>query len=185
MLGAWELFSCYPPLGQDSLRAEIRKIASWVPTVSTRIKKKFHIDLRNEMFSAISVNKGYHSIISELVSPEGPQEGMNTCHLANIRLQPLPMMSPEETQDMKTQETARDTWGAYQKNNLSEFRLLHFPTRRKALNSLTWDTRFSLVNNHLFDIQTICPLLQKFYILWLRADPPPPPPPWSSSLRVT
>ena len=43
----------------------------------------------------------------ELVSPEGTQEGVNTCHLANIRLQPLPMMSPEETQDMKTQETAR------------------------------------------------------------------------------
>ena len=44
----------------------------------------------------------------EPVSPEGTQEGMNTCHLVNIRLQPLPMMSPEETQDMKTQETTRD-----------------------------------------------------------------------------
>ena len=31
------------------------------------------------------------------VSPEGTQEGKNTCHLAAIRLQPLPMVSPEET----------------------------------------------------------------------------------------
>ena len=41
----------------------------------------------------------------ELVSPEGPQERKNTCHLAPIRLQPLPKVSPEETQD----ETAQDT----------------------------------------------------------------------------
>ena len=38
----------------------------------------------------------------ELVSPEGTQEGKNTCHLAGIQLQPLPMVSP---QDVKTQDT--------------------------------------------------------------------------------
>ena len=38
----------------------------------------------------------------ELVSPEGTQEGKNTCHLAAIRLQPLPMVSP---QHVKTQDT--------------------------------------------------------------------------------
>ena len=38
----------------------------------------------------------------ELVSPEGTQEGKNTCHLADIRQQPLPMVSPEEAQDVKT-----------------------------------------------------------------------------------
>ena len=41
----------------------------------------------------------------KLVSPEGTQEGKNTCHLAAIRLQPLPMVSPEETRDGKTQFT--------------------------------------------------------------------------------
>ena len=41
----------------------------------------------------------------ELVSPEDTQEGKNTCHLAANRLQPLPTVSPEETQDMKTQDT--------------------------------------------------------------------------------
>ena len=39
------------------------------------------------------------------MSPEGIQEGKNTCYLAAIRLQPLPMLSPEETQDVKTQDT--------------------------------------------------------------------------------
>ena len=29
----------------------------------------------------------------ELVSPEGTQEGKNTCHLAAIKLQPLPIVS--------------------------------------------------------------------------------------------
>ena len=29
----------------------------------------------------------------ELMSPEGTQEGKNTCHLAAIKLQPLPIVS--------------------------------------------------------------------------------------------
>ena len=41
----------------------------------------------------------------ELVSPEGTQEGKNTCHLVVIRLQPLPTVSPEEAQGVKTQDT--------------------------------------------------------------------------------
>jgi len=41
----------------------------------------------------------------ELVSPEGTQEGKNTCHLAANRLQPLPMVNTEETRDVKTQDT--------------------------------------------------------------------------------
>ena len=40
----------------------------------------------------------------EQVSPEETREGKNTCHLAAIRLQPLPTVSPEETEDMKTQD---------------------------------------------------------------------------------
>ena len=42
---------------------------------------------------------------SELVSPEGTQKRKNTYHLAAIRLQPLPTVSPEETLDVKTQKT--------------------------------------------------------------------------------
>ena len=38
----------------------------------------------------------------ELVSPEGTQEGKNTCHLTAIRLQLLlPLVSPKETQGVK------------------------------------------------------------------------------------
>ena len=74
---------------------------------------------------------------SELVSPEGTQEGKNTCHLAAIRLQPPAMGGPEETQDFKTQILAPDNGGSYQMNDSSELRLLHLPTYRKELNSLT------------------------------------------------
>ena len=41
----------------------------------------------------------------ELMRPGGTQEGKNTCHLAASRLQPLPTVSLEETQDVKTQDT--------------------------------------------------------------------------------
>ena len=41
----------------------------------------------------------------ELVSLEGSQEGKDICYLAAIRLQPLPTVSPEETQDVKTQDS--------------------------------------------------------------------------------
>ena len=44
----------------------------------------------------------------ELVSPEGTQEGKTICHLAAIRLQPFPMVNPEETQDVKTRIPAPD-----------------------------------------------------------------------------
>ena len=33
------------------------------------------------------------------------KETKTACHLAAIRLQPLPTVSPEETQDVKTQDT--------------------------------------------------------------------------------
>ena len=41
----------------------------------------------------------------ELVNLEGSQEGKDACYLAGIRLQPLPTVSPEETQDVKTQDS--------------------------------------------------------------------------------
>ena len=41
----------------------------------------------------------------ELVSTEGTRNGKNTCHLAAIRLQPLPVVSPEGNQHIKTQDT--------------------------------------------------------------------------------
>ena len=43
-------------------------------------------------------------INGELVSPEGTQEGKNSCHLVAIRPQPLPAVSPEDPQDVKIQD---------------------------------------------------------------------------------
>ena len=110
-----------------------------------------------------------------MVSPEGTQEGMNTCHLAAIGLQPLPMVSPEKTQDVKIQDTGPDSWGIYQRNDFSEPRLLYLPIQRKALN-LGYLVFF---NNNLlmFRLPTLC---CKTSVTWLL-----PSLPWSSSLRVT
>ena len=41
----------------------------------------------------------------KLVSSEETPEGKTICHLAITRLQPLPMVSPEDTQDGKAQDT--------------------------------------------------------------------------------
>ena len=69
----------------------------------------------NGIFPVTLVEKGCHSHQrlqpppdGELVNPEGTQEAkehLPTCCLAAIRLQPLPAVSPEETQDVKTQDT--------------------------------------------------------------------------------
>ena len=44
---------------------------------------------------------------------------------------------------------APDSWGAYQRNDFNEPRLLHLPVHRKVLNSLTWYVWFSLINSNL------------------------------------
>ena len=70
--------------------------------------------MRNGIFPIVSVKQGCHShattatMDSKLVRPKGTQEGKNICHVAAIKLQPLPMVSPKETQDVKTQDTAPD-----------------------------------------------------------------------------
>ena len=75
---------------------------------------------------------------------------------------------------------APGSWGAYQRNDFSEPKLLHPPKHRKVLNSLTWDIWFSFINNNLLIFSTTYSLLQNSYITWF-----PPSPPRSSFLRVT
>ena len=107
-------------------------------------------------FTSVSKGGHCHQWLQPLpmVSPEGTQEGMNTCHLAAIGLQPLPMVSPEKTQDVKIQDTGPDSWGIYQRNDFSEPRLLYLPIQRKALN-LGYLVFF---NNNLlmFRLPTLC-----------------------------
>ena len=74
----------------------------------------------NGVFPAISINKGCHC--HQWLEPSNVswwalrklRAEKNTCHLAAIRLQPLPAVSTEETQDVKI--PAPDSWGAYQRN---------------------------------------------------------------------
>ena len=63
----------------------------------------------------------------------------------------------KEVPDRK-QETGPDSWDAYERNDVSESRLLHFPIHRKVLHSLTWDIWFSFINNSLlmFRLPALC-----------------------------
>ena len=80
------------------------------PTLNYSLSWKIKF-LRNGVFAAILVKKRMSqspeiavTMDDELVCPEETQEGKNTCHSAVIRLHPLPTVSPEETQDVKTQD---------------------------------------------------------------------------------
>ena len=142
------------------------------------------------MFPATSVNKGCYSH-QQLQPPwkvswwalRELRKEKNICHLAAIKLLSLPKMSPEETQDVKKKQNrklAPDSWGAYQRNDVIEPRLLHLPIHRKALNSLTWNIWFSLIHKKLLMFRLSGLWLPNFYITWPFTSPP-----WSSSLRVT
>ena len=97
------------------------------------------------------------SMDGELVSPEN-----NTCHPAAVRLQPLLTVSPEGTQDLKTQDAS---WEAYQRNDFSKPRLLHLPTHRKVLGSLTWDIWFSLIYSNLMTLHYLPSVAKLLYSL--------------------
>ena len=60
-----------------------------------------------------------------------------------------PTVSPEELRKWKHRILAPESGGAYQKNDFIWPRLLHLPIYSKALNSLTWDIWFSLINSYL------------------------------------
>ena len=114
------------------------------------------LSMRNGLLPAMSVNKGCHSHQRLQPQPKvtwwAPRElrkEKNTCHLAAIRLQPRPRLSPEETPMWKHWILALESWGAYQRNDFSEPRFLHLPMHRKVLNSLTWDIWFSSIYNNL------------------------------------
>ena len=74
-----------------------------------QVKGGIHHDKWNISHHTGKQNTSQSSVIAatpdgELVSPEGTQEGKNICHPAAVRLQPLPMVNPEETQDVKTRD---------------------------------------------------------------------------------
>ena len=64
---------------------------------------------------------------------------------------------------------APGSWGAHQRTDFSEPRLLYLPIHRKALYSLTWDIWFSLINDNLFMFLDHLPFVIK--LLYSLASP--------------
>ena len=87
-----------------------------------------------------------------LQSPHNPTPPL--CPLRGLGMRKLRILAPV-------------SWGAYQRDDFSEPRPLHLPIHRKALNSLTWDIWFSLINNNLlmFRLPGLC--CKNFCISWL------------------
>ena len=108
-----------------------------------------------EIFPAISVNKDV-TVISDCSpppwadKPEETQKEKEYLPSSSHKLKPLLMVSLRKLRMWKYRILALDRWGTYQRNDFREPRLLHLPIHRKALNSITWDIWFSLINNHLF-----------------------------------
>ena len=90
--------------------------------------------------------------------------------------------APMGTKDViksRSRIPAPGNWDADEWNDFSEPRCLRLPIYRRALNALTWDIWFSIINNHLWHSDRL-PVVANFYITWLL-----PPAPWSSSLGAT
>ena len=79
----------------------------------------------------------------------------------------------------KHRTLAPDSWKALERNDFREPRFSHLPVHRKALNSLTWDIWFSLINNNLLKFRLPVPCCQFLYNLT------PPLLRWNSSLRIS
>ena len=116
---------------------------------------------RNGIFLAISVNKGCHQVCSPSTwagEPKGNSGKKEYLPCSSHQTKATAYVSLEESQDVTRQGLAPDTWGAYQENDFSEPRLLHHPTYRKALNSLTWGIWFSIINSNIltFRLPALC-----------------------------
>ena len=78
-----------------------------------------------------------------------------------------PAKAPPHNEHWGTRHVpAQDSWGAYQRNDFSEPRLLHLPIHRKVLNSLTWDIWFSLIHKKYFWCSDYLSFVAN-YITWL------------------
>ena len=118
----------------------------------------------NEKVSpAISVNKGCCSHQAIALQPPGRwalrelrmETGCRPSSPQPLQLLPTSFYPPPRWCTPRTlrmgkhRTLAPESWGADQRNDSSEPRLLHLPIHRKVLNSLTWDFWFSLINSNL------------------------------------
>ena len=92
----------------------------------------------------------HHITATLMVSPEGTQDGNMMPTIKSSDTAATPQRSTaRKLKVRKHRILAPESWGAYRRNDFSEPRLLHLPIHRKALNSLTWDVWFSLINSNL------------------------------------
>ena len=110
--------------------------------------------LRNGVFPEISINKDV-TVISNCNPPMWAGESYGELKKRRIQLSSIHCTAFTSYSHSygepcwKLRIVAPDGWDAYQRNDFSEPRLLHLPTHTIALNSLTSDTRFSLINSNL------------------------------------
>ena len=109
-------------------------------------------ELRNGILPAISVNKWCHS--HQWLQPLPTVVSRWT--LRGLRMRKHTILAPE-------------SWGAYHRNDSRELRLSYLTIYRKALNFLTWDIWFSLINNNLLTSDYL-PFIAKLYILALSLE---------------
>ena len=129
----------------------------------------------------ISINKDV-TVISDLGPPnvnEDPQKGKQS--LLSSRCHPHSIPSDcwgalrkfRECEKPKTPRMlALDSRDAYERNDFNNPRLLYLPIHRRALNSLTWDVCFSLINGNLWCSHCLLPFVTNSCISWLHPLPP-------------
>ena len=127
----------------------------WYLVQNWRYTLLVFILVRNGAFPALSINKDV-SVISNSRPPNvnfwalrAPRKDKKICVIW------LPLgcshslrWAPSNSGCEKHRTLAPDGWDSYERNDFTEPRLLYLPIHRKALNSLTWDVWFSLINNN-------------------------------------
>ena len=88
----------------------------------------------------------------------------NTCHLAAIRQQPLPMLSPEKTQDGKIQDIGTRLLRYISKESFQWAWILASFRTQKSSKFLNLAYLVSLINSNILMLPTTCPLVQNSYI---------------------
>ena len=119
----------------------------------------------------------HHVTAAPKARPEGTRDGDKQA--AHLLASPQSLLLPHlgaSWRDSGWESTGHwpDSWGADQRDDFNEPRLLHLSLGRKALNSLTWDIQFSLIHSNLLTLQLsglvykipVYPALPPRYLFW-------------------
>ena len=129
------------------------------------------IDCEWKIWPALSVNKGRcsHQAINITASEPWENSGwkQDARHLAvNCCSHPL-CCTLRKLRMRRHGILALDSWGACQRSDFKEPRLLHLPLHSNALNSITWDILFSLIDCNLLMFWPPGLCCKNSYISWL------------------